>query len=316
MSITASTASIWLVSAAFAGSAPTPAYYHPDDIAAKSARFASASEAMGPKFEAGEREVAQVGKAADRLEIGTALLGASASEDLHAWSTTTRRQISGQYLRLQKHVGLLQDDFSTVFGAALERALPGASSGKSVKPCSASKVAAMMGRSDCEGESLNSALAAAIDKDPQLQKDLADILAVEWPVIQLAPSVQAVVPVTGAEHWVSVWAVAEKFQGSKLAERENTLQVTLEGLADGIDAKDAAALAAAQAAKKSWESALAADGEVLRASVTSSMARQKSAPTWGWCANPKSLGGCPGDDVTIAVIDQLAADKKFQKTLE
>ena len=309
-------ASIWLVTAAFAGTTPTPAYYHPDDIAAKSARFGAASESMGPKFEAGEREIAQLGKAADRLEVGTALLGGAASSELHAWSSATRRQLSGQYLRLQKHVGLLQDDFSTVFGAALTRVLPSASAGKTVKQCSASKVAAMMGRSDCEGESLNAALAAAIDKDPQLQKELTDILAVEWPVVELAPSPQAVVSVTGSEHWVSIWAVAEKFEASKLAERENTLQATLEGLADGIESKDAAALASAQAAKKSWEGALASDGEALRALVVSSMARQKGAPTWGWCANPKSLGGCPGDDITTSVIEQLAADKKFQKGLE
>jgi len=316
MYITASIASIWLVSAAAAGTAPSAAYYHPDDIAAKSARFAAASESMGPKFAAGEKEIAQLGKAADRLEIGTALLGPAASPDLHAWSSATRRQLSGQYLRLQKHVGLLQDDFSTVFGAALTRALPAASAGKTVKPCSASKVAAMMGRSDCEGESLNAALAAAIDKDAQLQKELTDILGVEWPVVELAPATQAVVPVTGADHWVSIWAVAEKFQSAKLAERENTLQATLEGLAEGIEAKDAAALASAQAAKKSWEGALSADGEALRAAVVATMARQKGAPTWGWCANPKSLGGCPGEDVTTSVIEQLAADKKFQKALE
>ena len=57
-----------------------------------------------------------------------------------------------------------------------------------------------------------------------------------------------------------------------------SMQATLEGLADGVEAKDAAALASAQAAKKSWEGALSADGEALRAAVVATMARQKGAP--------------------------------------
>lgn len=306
--------SVW-IAAAVAGPAAPPAYYHPDDIAAKSTSFAAASQVVGPKFDAGQKEVERLGKSVDRLELGAALLGATAPPELGAWASTARRQLSGQYLRLQKHVGLIQDDFSTVFGAALERALPVVTAGTSARVCASSKVASMMGTSDCTGQSLNAALAAALDKDAALARDLKDIEAVEWPTVRLDAAPQAVVAVTGTARWVSVWAVAEKFEAARLLEHENALQAALEGLDGGTS--DAAGLAAAQAAKQAYTAAVGADGETLRAAAVAAVARQKSAPAeWGWCANPKGLGGCAGEDVTVAVLELLAADRKFLKAVE
>ena len=199
----------WFIATHSSALAGTPAFYHPDDIAAKSAQFAAASDAVGPRYEAGDKQVEQLGKATGRLEVGTALLGAKASPELQTWTSDTRRQLTGQYMRLQKHVELIGDDFSHVFGAALSRVLPTVAAGKDAKECAASGVAAMMHRTDCSGEDLNKALAEAIDKDTQLQKDLKDILSVEWPTVAIPPQAQAVVAVTGSERWVSIWAVGE-----------------------------------------------------------------------------------------------------------
>lgn len=298
-------------SSAFAGA---PAFYHPDDIAAKSAQFAAASDLVGPKFEAGERQVGQLTKAVGRLELGTALLGARAAPDLQAWTTTTRRQLTGQYLRLQRHVELIQGDFSNVFVAALDRALPGITAGKDAVECVASGVAAMMHRTDCVGEDLNGALAAALDKDTKLQADLKDIASVEWPTVTLEPATQPVVAVTGVERYVSLWALGEKFAGARVSERETTLDAALEELAEGLDANDPKAIASAEAARATWAAGTGADGDALMAAAEAAMAKQKAAPAaWGWCANPKLLGGCSGEDVTKEVVELLAADKKFAK---
>lgn len=302
---------VTLYSSAFAG---TPAFYHPDDIAAKSTQFAAASEAVGPKFEAGDKQVEQLGKATGRLELGTALLGAKATPELQKWTSDTRRQVTGQYLRLQKHVELIQGDFSNVFGAALNRVLPGLTAGKDARECAASGVAAMMHRTDCTGEDLNASLAAALDKDTKLQTNLQEILSVEWPAVAITPQAQATVAVTGAERWVSIWALGERFAKTKLTDRETTLDAALEALSDSLEAREKGALDAAEAARKQWSTDVGADGDALRSAAEATLAKQKSAPTaWGWCANPKSLGGCVGEDATTSVIDLLAADKKFSR---
>ncbi len=293
---------------------PEDAFYHPDDVAGKSAKFAAASEVVGPKFEAGEKQVGQLGRSVGRLELGVALLGDLGTPEAATFAQATRRQLTGQYLRLQRHVELIQDDFSNVFGLALERALVTVAAGKDVEECAGSGIAAMMHRSDCSGQDLNAPLAAAMDADAQLGKELADILALEWPTVALASSPQPVVPVTGADRWVSLWAVAEAFAQTRLSERETLLEATLEGLGESLEARDPTAMKAASAARETYDQALGADGKAMRDAVTSTLSKQKSAPaSWGWCVNPKTLGGCPGEDVTASVLDLLRADKKFSK---
>lgn len=300
-----------LVSVALAGS---PAFYDPDAVGLKSAKFGVASEAVGPKFEVGEKQVSKLGAAAESLEIGTALLGNSAPAELTAFTTETRRQLTGQYLRLQKHVSLIQGDFSNVFTAAVERVLPALSVGKDVRICAASGVAAMMHRTDCTGEDLNAAIAAAIDKDAQLDTDLAEILSVEWPTVALSAAPQGVVSVTGGDRWISLPKVAAALAGAQLTARRDNLEATLEQLSEDLEARDTGAMAAAAAAKKAYLEGLGADGAILRAAVEASLQKQKSAPaSWGWCPNPKSLGGCAGEDVTSEVLELVAKDKKLAR---
>ncbi len=302
---------------AFAGTpAKAPAYYHPDDVAAKSAKFSSASDVVAPKFDAAEKLVDQYRAAGSALEVGTALLGTSAPAALVTFESDTRRQLSGQYLRLDKHVSLIQDDFSNVFTQAVARVLPALSAGKDVKVCEAKAGPMGLGpkTSDCVGEDLNAAVATAIDKDAQLDKDLKDILSVDWPTIALASAPQAVVAVTGTDRWVSLSDVAKKLAGDRLNDRETTFEAEAEKLSDGLSTKDPASIAAYAAAKKAYVAGLGVDGAVLRAAVEASLKKQKAAPAaWGWCANPKALGGCAGEDVTAATLHLLAADKKLAK---
>lgn len=296
--------------------AAEPAHYHPDDVAKASGRFGAVAERIGPAFQARQDAIASVGVAVARLELGTALLGAAAPAELTAWNTSTRKRMVGERLRLQRHVDLLQDDYAKVFGAAVERALPTVGRGYAVDVCGASGVLAMMGRKNCAGKDLNPVLAAAIDADAALQKELADIASVEWPSFEAPKAAQPVVALSGTARWVDGGRVAEALISAHVADRKEALEAELERILP--DEPTEADVKKAQAKKDAYLAALAGDGEVLRAALTGALGRaeKKGGPAQvGWCANPPELGGCAGDDVTGAVVEIAKADKKLQKEL-
>jgi len=306
---------MWIILAS-SGLAGTPAFYHPDDIAAASKRFAEASEAIQPRFERGQEAVARTTAGLADLEVAVALLGPDVPAGLASWAQLTRRQVTGQYLRLNKHAELVQEDFSKVFLDALGRAMPRVAAGKDPVECKATGVEAMMRRTSCKGEDLNPALAAAIDSDGQLGRDIASILSVEWPTIAVEPAPQPVVPVTGSASWVDLGRLARTLIPGRLAVRLDALERALEPLDDGLAAKDPAAIEAAGKKKQAYTEALAGDGALFRAAVAEAAGRVKALPPeLGLCASPAVLGGCAGTDATDAVIAALKADKKFQKAV-
>lgn len=294
--------------------AASPAFYHPDDIAARSEQFAAASAQVGPRFETASAEVERLEGLVRDLELSVDLLGNLASEGLRAWSLSNRRALTGQFLMLNQAVGGVQEDFSTAFGAALERALPGVSKGRSVRECGASGIAALMRRNTCEGEDLNPALAKALDADAALRAELAEIVARPWPEVRLEPGPQAPVALTGTARSVQIAAVADRFARARVQERRDALEAGLEQLAEGIEAKDPGAMARAAALRAERSKGLIADGEVLRAAVAEALARveKKGGPgPVAWCPNPEGLGGCGVPDATAEVLGLLASDKKF-----
>jgi hypothetical protein len=278
-----------LMTAAFAG---TPAYYHPDDIAARSARFKEVAEVIQPKFERGQDVVARLSGALADLEIAVGLLGTDAPEGLTSWSQLTRRQVTGQYLRLNKHAELVQEDFSKVFLDALGRALPRVGAGKDLVECQAKGVEAMMHHTSCVGEDLNGPLAAAIDSDGQLGRELASILSIDWPTIAVDPQPQVVVPLTGTTRWVDLAALGHTFLQARLDARKDVFEHDLAPFEDALDAKDPAAIARAGEMKATYLARLGADGAVLRAAAAEALGRSRKAPREvGLCANPAALGG-------------------------
>lgn len=303
---------IALIAAAMAGEA---AYYHPDDVAKASALFGKVAESMGPAFEERQGKIEGVGEALAQLELGVGLLGKAAPAELRAWSESTRRKIVGEKLRLQKHVDLLQDDYGRVFGDALKRALPTVSKGYTVTECGATGVYAMMGKTNCKGVNLNPPLAAALDADAGLQKELASIASVEWPSFDVPSQPQSVVALTGTTRWVQGGALAQAFLAAPIKARQDTLEAALDKLAP--DELGAADLNAALALKQTYLDGLGTDGEAFRAALSSALGRaKKTAPAEvGWCANPVALGGCPGEDVTAQVKSLLEGDKRFAKDI-
>ena len=97
-------------------------YYHPDDVAARSKVFVAAAEQMAPAFDAAQQKLGGLGRGLQTLEVGDALLGTRVPADFADWSRAQRKAVTVQFLQVQRHVDLVQDDFGGVFGAALERA--------------------------------------------------------------------------------------------------------------------------------------------------------------------------------------------------
>jgi hypothetical protein len=84
-------------------------------------------------------------------------------------------------------------------------------------------------------------------------------------------------------------------------------------LADGNTPE---AVAKAQKLRDAWLGEVGGDGAKFREVLAATLKREqkKGGPAdVGWCANPATLGGCAGEDVTAAVLVALKADKKFQK---
>lgn len=301
---------MWIVGLALAG---TPGFYHPDDVAKASAAFRGASEAIGPAFEAKSMEVERAGGALEDLETATLLLGKDAPPDALKWAEDTRRQVTGQAMRIQKHVDLLQEDYGKVFGEALGRAVPGVTKGYDAKECKAGTMMGMrVNTSKCVGEDLNGALAKALDADARLKSELAGIAAVEWPSVTLPSAKQPVVALTGTTRWVDGAALADAHLTAYMAARRDDLDREVGPLLE--DGNTPENVKKAQQARAAWDALIGDAGGTYRAALTTSLTKQKLTDV-GWCANPRSLGGCAGEDVTRQVLDALAADKKFQKAM-
>lgn len=303
--------------------AGAPAYYHPDDVAAKSARFAASAQSAGEAFDRAQLEVGRLGAALQNLETGVALLGQDAPEPLRAWADSARKDGLAQFLVARHFVNQVQEDYVGAFEAALKRALSASARGEGVTVCRASSpMLGPGGRSGraCEGEDMNAALAALIDKDPALAEALAEITTRTWPAVTLPSSSQTLVPLTGTTRQISAAKLADAFLADRLQARLEVLEDAQSELDERIEAGEASALAEAERLKAAYLQGVAEDGLALRTAAASALqraAKKGDAPAEvGLCANPPALGGCPGDDVTEEALDALLADKKLLRALE
>lgn len=299
--------------------AGAPAYYHPDDVAAKSARFAEVAQSAAPAFDQAQGQLTRLGDALKDLEIGVALLGDAAPDALRTWANQTAKVGMAGFLTVQRYSDEVQDGYSSVFQAAMDRALPKVEAGKTLVVCQKKRVMGPgMATASCTGEDLNGAIAAAMDADPTLRQDLAKISASAWPTVALSPQAQAAVPLTGDKVWISAARVADALMKARLGTRAEALEDAQAPLEEGLESQDGSALAQAEALKAAYMAGLGDDGAVLRAAVVKALARAKRDVPGeiGLCANPVALGGCAGEDVTASVLPVLQADRKLSKDLQ
>ncbi|MBL8614704.1 MAG: hypothetical protein JNM72_03745 [Deltaproteobacteria bacterium] len=299
-----------------AASAAEPAYYLPDSVAQKSAVFRSAAELSGPAFEARNKQLDKTGAGLRRLDLAVALLGDEASAELRAWTLDTRRQATGEGMRLQRHLDLLQDDYAQTFGAAVDRAAATVAKGRALKACEAPPRPIGMpgsGKPPCPGVDLSADLAAAIDNDPVLKAKITELNALPWPEVSSPSRSWPIIPLTGATGWINLGAAAEALIPERIKLRQAVLEQQLAPLEARIAAGDAAALAEAQKHRAAYDQALAGDGRALKAALKVSIEKTKGAPAVGICPSGPALGGCAGPDLTREVLGLLKDNKTWEK---
>lgn len=287
-------------------------HYHPDDVAARSKVFVAAAEKMGPAFEAAQQELGGLGRGLQTLEIGGALLGDRVPAGFAEWSTAQRRTVTGQFLQVQRHVDLVQEDFGGVFGSALGRALEGQGE---LKECTkGSGVQALMRRpgAGCPGEDRNGALARALDADATLKGDVAEILDIPFPEMGVQQKAWKPVALTGTGRWVAADTLARRFASAALDREAAALEAALAPLEARIAEGDKGAVAEAAAARSAYEAKLAAVGATLLDAATKALDKAGAGDV-GICPNAPAFGGCTGEDATKALMGILAEDKRFQK---
>jgi hypothetical protein len=303
-------------------SADAAAYYHPDDVAKASAVFGAAAERLGPAFDAHQAELSKWGAALEELELGIALLGPACPESTRAWALETRKRVTAQFLLVQQHVDGIQDGYAREFGAALERALQKVPGGAAAVQCQSKGPAfgPAVGRgASCTGDDLNAAIAKVLDADTALQKAVALLDGAPWPEVGAPPAPQPAVAITGEERWVSLGALAKKLVPDVLDAERDALEADLEGLEEGLEAKDPHALAQAQARKDAYLATLAVDGARLRALLDDAVRTHENkggTRSVAYCANPAPLGGCAGTEATASVLAELRDDAKLAKALD
>lgn len=292
-----------------------PLWWTEDGITRNSALFGRAQARDAQAYDAAQKQLDGAKRASGALELADALLAADPARA--AYVEKVDRALSVQFLRLQKHTDMLGEDYSRMFGAAVERAIPLVAKGATVTECTKlTKVEAMMGKSPhCDGTDISSRIAATIDDDKELQHQVTDLLTVEWPAIGLTGEVQPPSAVTGAERTVDVATLARACRGPELKELDEAREAAIEELTADLDSTDPsvkqAAIEKGKAVRETWRKGVADVGARLWPEVKKKLekAAKKGGPAKvALCANPTSLGGCGLPDATPDVVALFATE--------
>ena len=287
-------------------------WWSEENVSRNSALFGKAQARDAEAYQRAQDQLESAKRAVGDLELGAAIVGGSA---IDAYTETLDRQLSGQFLRLQKHADLLGEDYGRVFGDALESASKVVGAGQNITQCSAtSRVEMLMGKSPkCPGTDVSAKLAASMDQDPKLIAAIAEILTIEWPAIEVKGTQQVASALTGTERSVDAASVARKLQKEALAALDDERDVGLEQLSEDLESTDpkvqAAAIEKAAAIRTEWRTQTQKIGTKVRVDLTKLLtkAAKKGGPAAvAICANPASLGGCGVPDVTRDVVALLA----------
>lgn len=292
--------------------ADAPAYWSPEAVSAGSTWFGKAQSRDAKAFDTAQGQLERAKTAVSALDLGAALVGAPAT--LASFVEDEKRELSGQFLRLQKHTDLLATDYETVFGDAVQRALPTVGKGYTVAQCTPpTGIQAMMHRSSasCVGTDLAPALAKAIDADPQLQKAVNDILTVDWPAIELPSKPQALTAATGTARSVDAATIARALRAADLDAAQDAYEAAVEQLSDDLGSTDpatkAAAIAKGKVAHDAWVKSVSSIGKALWPDLKKKLSAAKLSDV-GVCPNPVATGGCGVPDATAEVLRALGLD--------
>lgn len=315
----------FLVAQNVAADPGSTSYYSTDTVAQKSQIFRSYAEELGPNFDRLQQALGRAGQSLEQLELGVLLVGERGGEELKVHLDASRRKANHAFLVAQKHVSLLETDSQQVFEQAMAAVVStyGDKLVECTQPSGMGSFGPARSQKSCEGKDRSAEIAAQMDKDADLKKEVDSILAVEWPSFAVeSKALDAVDVSTSADagtskQTVSVVYLAQTFLADELAEIEAQLERSLapiqRELRSAEEGRRAELIEQANGLRQAYESAMSEAGERLFGAMEKPLKKKKI--TVAVCPNPASMGGCPGEDVTSEVIEVLKKNKRFQKAL-
>jgi hypothetical protein len=301
-----------------AGWANTPGHVHPTQIAKHSGLYTQAAERAGTTFREREAQSAAFALALTSYQEGLDLLGerapASERERLHG----LRQRYHREHAVLQAFAQAMMEDFDEQFSAAMNRAMP-----PGVVVCEATvgtgpSLPGLPRRTqanpDCQGPDRNQDVAMRMDADPSLQSAVQELLALDWPTFSIEPEAR---PPIGGSRWIEV----QPFMRSLIAARLDAIEREDErariplaaALEEGITPENRESLLAqGRAVTLRTSTARGSVAAPILRSVENAGPKVIGAPV-GWCANPRSFGGCSGEAVPPAQVQTLRKNKKVLK---
>ncbi len=300
--------------------AETAGHYHPVDIAALSARFAEAQDVAGKVFQERQAQAREVAAALTAYETALDLLGERVPPTERERHAALRTAFGRQSYAVQSFAQAQLDAFDGAFQASLARAL----GSRAAVQCEATPPRGLrMGPTggaprgeDCQGPSLNAELAAAMDRDPQLARAIADLVQASWPAFTPDVAPQAPVGTGHAYLMVERWLAREGAAALRAIdaadeEARAPFAIAIENDAP-LDERRALVEAArtltarTAAARATWAR------PVLLAAET---AAAKAGTPLSWCAQPEVFGGCTGEPLSEPEAAELLANGKVQRAM-
>lgn len=306
-----------LISATANAGTPDLAYYSSNEVAKNSTLFAKAAEVSAPQYSQAEQNIRKYSKTLSEMEFNTAFLQ---DDGLSQWFSYNQKRIIGYRLQVSRHVSLMTEDYDKEFSSAVERAIESIAFEGTVKKCEGNKMQAMMGSAPkCDGKSLDKDISNIIDNDQELKTALDEINALKWPESQVEEKEQSVTPITGTEYYIDLYVFSTKFLQESIDSHGNWLEAQTDSIIEGLESGDSDSIKQAEAFRKAYNKRIAADGKKLISTfevyANKRVKKNDKLGTVGFCGNVKALGGCTGQDATAEMMEFLANDKKFLKSL-
>lgn len=312
---------VWLL---FVSSAAAGGFFHPNDLAAESRLFQSASEQLVEPVDQAQLQAKSWAKALNDYEEALDLWGTAGTEAHRQDLAAYRGAFNQQFSALQDFTDTFVTDFDRIFSEAMARQLarhPEAAQCERSLPAAPSMPGLptrLKPNPECKGEDLNPKLAAGLDEDPVLQQALDELLHRSWPLVQLDASPA---PVEGAApRWLDVRLTTHRVASDilrQIAKDDRMARSALElELGESMSPEEQQDLGRRTRALNTTTASLrhAQFGPVQEAvdKLTERWAR-KGEPATGWCLRPAKLGGCEGEDATDALWLRLKDDRSVQR---
>jgi len=314
---------MWLIALASTAIAGPTGYYHPFDLGQASELFGEASNGALLGMEPQNRNAVLMSRSLQTYRQSLDLLGSRTPDIERQRLDQLEKDYNREFAVLQAFADTIIEDVQTEFEGAVTRAI--AQLGATAVQCEREipdgpRVPGIRGRTkrnpDCTGEDLNEALAGAIDADLVLKAAVTEITAMTWPTITVPTT--AADPV-GGPRYLDVrdfFVMGARDHMTAIDHADDEARMVFEAaIEEGEDlsvhveaARKITADTAAKRAAFATPVLAAADG------ILAKWVGKGEKPT-GWCTNPAALGGCKGEESTVALSERLWAEKKVQKAL-